>query len=59
MLDSDMLSTSGTGSIAEIQVKLVQGNGESIHFAPNNIFIDPLNNEIPVIETIGGVVINP
>jgi hypothetical protein len=57
LLDGDTPSTSGTGDLAEIQVKLLQGGSATLSFNGNDAFIDPDNNHIPILEKINGLVV--
>ena len=56
LLDSDTPSISGTGSIANIEVKLLQLGSSTISFNGNDVFIDPDNNDIIILEKVNGLV---
>ena len=43
LLDGDTPSVSGTGDLAEIQVKLLQSSSATVSFNGSDAFIDPEN----------------
>jgi hypothetical protein len=57
LLDSDVPSIEGTGSIASLEVKLLQSGSSTISFNGSDVFIDPDNNNINILEKINGLVI--
>ena len=56
LLDGDSPSVSGTGNLAEIQVKLLQSASATVSFNGSDVFIDPENNNITILEKINGLV---
>ena len=58
LLDGDTPSVSGTGSLAEIQVKLLQSGSATVSFNGSDAFIDPDNNDITILEKINGLVVS-
>ena len=56
LLDGDSHSVSGTGDLASIQVKLLQSGSSQINFNGSDVFIDPDNSEISILEEINGLV---
>ena len=56
LLDGDAPSVSGTGDLAEIQVKLLQAGSATVSFNGSDAFIGPENNDITIIEKINGLV---
>jgi hypothetical protein len=57
LLDGDSPSVSGTGDLAEIQVKLLQSGSAAVSFNGDNTFINSENNDISIIEKINGLVV--
>ena len=57
LLDGDSPSVSGTGDLAEIQVKLLQSGSATVNFNGSDAFIDPENNDITILEKINGLVV--
>jgi len=57
LLDGDTPSVSGTGDLAEIQVKLLQSGSATVSFNGSDAFIDPDNNDITILEKINGLVV--
>jgi len=57
LLDGDSPSVSGTGDLAEIQVKLLQSGSATVSFNGSDAFIDPENNDITILEKINGLVV--
>ena len=57
LLDGDTPSVSGTGDLAEIQVKLLQSGSATVSFNGSDAFIDPNNNDISILEKINGLVV--
>ena len=58
LLDGDAPSVSGTGDLAEIQIKLLQAGSTTINFNGSDVFIDPNNNDILILEKISGTIEN-
>ena len=56
LLDGDTPSVNGTGSLASIEVKLLQSGSSQINFNGSDAFIDPENSEIHILEKISGLV---
>ena len=57
LLDGDSPSVSGTGDLAEIQVKLLQSSSATVSFNGSDAFIGPENNDINILEKINGLVV--
>ena len=57
LLDGDFPSVSGTGDLAEIQVKLLQAGSATLSFNGSDAFIGPENNDITILEKINGLVV--
>ena len=57
LLDGDSPSVSGTGDLAELQVKLLQSGSTTINFNGSDAFIGPENNDIIILEKINGLVV--
>ena len=57
LLDGDSPSVSGTGDLAEIQVKLLQAGSATLSFNGSDAFIGPENNDITILEKINGLVV--
>ena len=57
LLDGDTPSISGTGDLAELQVKLLQSGSTTVSFNGSDAFIDPDNNDIIILEKISGLVV--
>jgi len=57
LLDGDAPSVSGTGDLAELQVKLLQSGSAIVSFNGSDAFIDPGNNDIAILEKINGLVV--
>ena len=57
LLDGDTPSISGTGDLAEIQVKLLQSGSATVSFNGSDAFIGPENNNITILEKINGLVV--
>ena len=47
---------SGTGDLVLIEVKSLQTGSSSISFNGSNVFRDPDNNDIDIIEKINGLI---
>ena len=56
LLDGDSPAVSGTGDLAEIQVKLLQAGSATLSFNGSDAFIGPENNDITILEKINGLV---
>ena len=56
LLDGDAPSVSGTGDLAEIQIKLLQSGSATVSFNGSDAFIGPENNSISITETIDGLI---
>ena len=57
LLDGDAPSVSGTGTLAEIQVNLLQSGSATVSFNGSDAFIDSENNDITILEKINGLVV--
>ena len=57
LLDGDSPAVSGTGDLAEIQVKLLQAGSATLSFNGSDAFIGPENNDITILEKINGLVV--
>ena len=57
LLDGDNPAVSGTGDLAEIQVKLLQAGSATLSFNGSDAFIGPENNDITILEKINGLVL--
>ena len=57
LLDGDSPAVSGTGDLAEIQVKLLQAGSATVSFNGSDAFIGPENNDIAILEKINGLVV--
>ena len=57
LLDGDSPSVSGTGNLAELQVKLLQSASATVSFNGSDAFIDSENNNITILEKINGLVV--
>ena len=57
LLDGDSPSVSGTGDLAELQVKLLQAGATTLSFNGSDAFIGPENNDIIILEKINGLVV--
>ena len=57
LLDGDAPSVSGTGDLAEIQLKLLQAGSATVSFNGSDAFIGPENNDIAILEKINGLVV--
>ena len=57
LLDGDNPAVSGTGDLAEIQVKLLQAGSATLSFNGSDAFIGPENNDITILEKINGLVV--
>tara|TARA_B100000315_G_scaffold260882_1_gene326777 strand:- start:715 stop:1125 length:411 start_codon:yes stop_codon:yes gene_type:complete len=57
LLDGDNPAVSGTGDLAELQVKLLQAGTVTINFNGSDAFIGPENNDITILEKINGLVV--
>ena len=57
LLDGDAPAVSGTGDLAEIQVKLLQAGSATLSFNGSDAFIGPENNDITILEKINGLVV--
>ena len=57
LLDGDNPSVSGTGDLAELQVKLLQAGSATLSFNGSDAFIGPENNDITILEKINGLVV--
>ena len=57
LLDGDSPSVSGTGDLAEIQVKLLQSGSAAVSFNGDDTFINSENNSITILEKISGLVV--
>lgn len=57
LLDGDSPSVSGTGDLAEIQVKLLQSGSATVSFNGSDAFIGSGNNDITINEKINGLVV--
>lgn len=57
LLDGDDSSVSGTGDLAEIQVKLLQLGSALVSFSEINVIIGSNNNNINIIEKVHGLVV--
>ena len=57
LLDGDSPSVSGTGDLAELQVKLLQAGSTTLSFNGSDAFIGPENNDIIILEKINGLVV--
>ena len=57
LLDGGAPSLDGTGSLAFIEVKLLQSGSSQINFNGSDAFIGPDNSEIPILEKINGLVV--
>ncbi len=55
----DVFGFTGTGVIAEIDVKLLQDGSTTIGFDGSEEMRGPENNEIGILETVGGLLSNP
>ena len=58
LLDGNAPSVNGTGSLAFIEVRLLQPGSTQINFNGSEAFIDPENIEISILEKINGLVVN-
>ena len=58
LLDGDAPSVSGTGDLAEIQIKLLQSGSATVSFNGSDAFIGPENNDITILEKINGLITN-
>ena len=56
LLSSSAPSVSGTGDLIQIEVKSLQSGSASISFNGSDVFRDPDNNDITIIEKINGLV---
>ena len=56
LLDGDSPAVSGTGDLAELQVKLLQAGSATVSFNGSDAFIGPENNDITILEKINGLV---
>ena len=56
ILDGLNSSISGTGSLAVLQVKLLQPVSSYLSFIDSNIFIGPENNNLSILDKIGGII---
>ena len=56
LLDGGAPSLDGTGSLAFIEVELLQSGSSQINFNGSDAFIDPDNSEISILEKISGLV---
>ena len=56
LLNADAPSVSGTGDLIELQVKLLQDGSADITFNGSDVFRDPDNNDIAILEKINGLV---
>ena len=56
LLNSDLPFVNGTGALALIEVKSLQAGSSSISFNGNDVFRDPDNNDIVILEKINGIV---
>ena len=54
LLSSSSPSVSGTGDLIHIEVKSLQSGSASISFNGSDVFRDPDNNDITIIEKING-----
>ena len=54
LLSSSSPSVSGTGDLIQIEVKSLQSGSASISFNGSDVFRDPDNNDITIIEKING-----
>ena len=57
LLDGDSPAVSGTGDLAEIQMKLLQAGSATVSFNGSDAFIGPENNDITILEKINGLVV--
>ena len=57
LLDGDSPAVSGTGDLAELQVKLLQSGSATVSFNGSDAFIGPENNDITILEKINGLVV--
>ena len=57
LLDGNSPYVSGTGDLAELQVKLIQSDSAIVSFNGSDAFIDPDNNDITILEKINGLVV--
>ena len=56
ILDGNTSAISGTGSLAIVEVKLIEVVSSTIIFQGADTFIDPENNVIEISERISGIV---
>ena len=56
ILDGNTSAISGTGSLAIVEVKLIEAVSSTIIFQGTDTFIDPENNVIEISERISGIV---
>ena len=56
LLDDDTPSINGTGSLAILEVKLLHDASATISFSGGDIFINPDNDEIQILEKINALV---
>jgi hypothetical protein len=57
LLGGDNPAVSGTGDLAEIQIKLLQSGSATVSFNGSDAFIGPENNDITILEKINGLVV--
>jgi len=56
LLDSETPSVNGTGSIANIEVELLQLETTTLTFGEYGVFIDQNNNDINILQKINGII---
>ncbi len=56
VVNSDAPSVSGTGVLADIQVTLLGSSDATISFSGNEVFRDPDNNDVVILEKVNGLI---